>query len=251
MKKLLCLACLLFLSACLSSTEPALSDPSSQSVSVYTSQFTDVPIPMEMQSEPSNALITINADGHKVGTEVFSGSTEQNTLANLMIQNLYSQNWKLVSLIHGRMTLQLYTKDSRYLILLIKGESSGSHMELWVLNQLTNPENNPALQHFLQNTNNDGYIPPSQNTPDKPDPDFDTSPAPIDDFTPFPDEAFESDLTSDDGQNVNTIIEDAADSVDESITNALNAIGLGETLEPIENGNSQDFFEQEDLYIDN
>lgn len=182
MQKYLSLTLLVLLTACFPTGESTNS--TAQPTSVYISQFNDVPIPVEMNTDPEESLITVNADGYKVGTEVFSGNIEQNTLASLMLQNLSGQDWKLMSLVHGRVTLQLYIKDTRYLVLHIKPTMRGSRMELWVLNQLTNNEGNSVLQRLLQN---------NSDTPTSND-DFDTSPNT--DFEPFPDEAFEGDLTS-------------------------------------------------------
>jgi hypothetical protein len=138
MKKFILLASFLFLTACfnmdMSSDSPAASTVSN----VYTSQFPEVPIPMLMEPDPKNSLTTVNSAGEKLGRENFKGNMEASNLAAHMVQNLTSQSWSLVGAIQGEKTLQLYQKDSRYLIIFIESGTFNTNMQVWVVNHINN-----------------------------------------------------------------------------------------------------------------
>ena len=122
MKKIILLSSLLFLTACVSGFNSSPETPASSTVSnVYTSQFPEVPIPMLMKTDPKNTLTTVNSAGEKLGRENFTGNMEASNLAAHMIQNLTSQSWSLIGTMQGEKSLQLYQKDTRYLIILRKG----------------------------------------------------------------------------------------------------------------------------------
>ncbi len=121
MKKIILLSSLLFLTACVSGFNSSPETPASSTVSnVYTSQFPEVPIPMLMKTDPKNTLTTVNSAGEKLGRENFTGNMEASNLAAHMIQNLTSQSWSLIGTMQGEKSLQLYQKDTRYLIIFIE-----------------------------------------------------------------------------------------------------------------------------------
>lgn len=135
MKKYLLILPLLFMTACLPTSNSNPNDYQSAVASVYTSQFPDIPVPMEMKAKATKSMTTFNADGQKVGIEIFSGNVDHISLGKAMSLNVNAQGWVLRGLTQGERTLQIYTKDTRYLIVMINKSVIGSEMELWVLNQ--------------------------------------------------------------------------------------------------------------------
>ncbi len=103
--------------------------------SVYTSQFSDVPIPMDMKSDANNTLTTISSSGHKIGKESFSGRVEHNSLGAAMAHNLKNQGWTMLGIAQGENTLQLYQKNARFLIVTIEESMTGSKLVVWVLSK--------------------------------------------------------------------------------------------------------------------
>ena len=139
MKKIILLSSLLFLTACVSGFNSSPETPASSTVSnVYTSQFPEVPIPMLMKTDPKNTLTTVNSAGEKLGRENFTGNMEASNLAAHMIQNLTSQSWSLIGTMQGEKSLQLYQKDTRYLIIFIEAGSFNTNMQIWVVNHINN-----------------------------------------------------------------------------------------------------------------
>lgn len=139
MKKIVLLSMFFFLTACFSGMNSNPETPATSTVSnVYTSQFPDVPIPMFMKADAKNSLTTVNSAGEKLGRENFTGNMEASNLAAHMVQNLTSQSWTLVGSMHGEKTLQLYQKDTRYLIVFIQAGSFSTSMEIWVVNHIDN-----------------------------------------------------------------------------------------------------------------
>ncbi len=138
MKKFLLLASFLLLTACFDMNTSADSPASSTVRNVYTSQFPEVPIPMLMEPDPKNSLTTVNSAGEKLGRENFKGNMEASNLAAHMVQNLTSQSWSLIGSVQGEKTLQLYQKDSRYLVIFIESGTFNTSMQVWVVNHLNN-----------------------------------------------------------------------------------------------------------------
>lgn len=139
MKKILLCCSFLFLTACFSGLNATPDQPQTSTVSnVYTSQFPDVPIPMLMKADPKNTLTTINSTGEKLGRENFTGSMEASNLAAHMVQNLSAQGWTLIGSMHGEKSLQLYNKETRYLIVFIGVGNFSTAMEVWVVNHIDN-----------------------------------------------------------------------------------------------------------------
>ncbi len=152
----------LFLGAC-SMDNVSISNPFSATTevtSVYTSQFPDVPIPMDMDSEPKETLTTISSSGDKVGKETFSGRVEHNSLGAAMAHNLANQGWTMLGIVQSDSTLQLYQKGTRYLIITISDGTISSNMVLWmvsqqsgsfgqdVINLMKNPSDNQSFDSF-------------------------------------------------------------------------------------------------------
>ncbi len=144
-----------FLGAC-SVNNGAVQNPFSTSTevtSVYVSQFPDVPIPMDMNSDVNETLTTISSSGEKVGKETFSGRVDPSSLGAAMAHNLNSQGWTMLGIVQSGNTLQLYQKNSRYLIVTITDGAFSTNMILWmlskqssfgqdVLNLMNNPSSN-------------------------------------------------------------------------------------------------------------
>ncbi|WP_298068068.1 hypothetical protein [uncultured Mailhella sp.] len=122
------------LSGC--SSMPSISNPFEQpSVSeTYISQFRDVPIPAPMTSTPSETLVTVAPDGSKFGLESFSGRVELTTLANVMMQNMARQGWKLRGSSVGVRSVQLYEKAPHYAALFFRENVMNTTMDVWVIN---------------------------------------------------------------------------------------------------------------------
>ncbi len=148
-KRCLIIASALFLSACsLSGTNTNPFASSTTVTSVYTSQFPDVPVPMDMKVDAKSTLTTISSNGEKVGREYFSGRIEHNSLGAAMAHNLKSQAWTMIGIVQGKHTLQLYQKGSRFLIVTIDDTALGSNMEFWMINRL-NPTNGGMVQEMF------------------------------------------------------------------------------------------------------
>jgi len=151
MKKYLIIASALFLSACSLSNSPSNPFSSSTEVSsLYTSQFSDVPIPTQMKSNIDATLTTISSSGEKIGMETFSGHLDDQTLGASMAHNLANQGWSMLGIIQSNRTLQLYQKESRYLVITIESGALNSAMELWMVNKYYqgSGDTNPAKEAF-------------------------------------------------------------------------------------------------------
>ena len=163
MKKFLLFASFLLLTACLDMNTSGSSTPAASTTvsNVYTSQFPEVPIPMLMEPDPKNSLTTVNSAGEKLGRENFKGNMEASNLAAHMVQNLTSQSWSLIGSVQGEKTLQLYQKDSRYLVIFIEAGTFNTTMQVWVVNHL----NNFSLPAQGNDPFNFGDTPPFQSAP--------------------------------------------------------------------------------------
>ncbi len=137
MKKIL-IGCALFLSACsmdnLNVTNPFAT--TTEVTSVYTSQFPDVPIPVDMKSKADETLTTISSSGEKVGRETFGGRVEHNSLGAAMAHNLKNQGWMMLGIVQGERTMQLYQKGGRYLIVTIEDGTIEAKLEVWMISQV-------------------------------------------------------------------------------------------------------------------
>lgn len=102
--------------------------------STYISQFPDVPIPIDMSSDNGKTFVTVNSDGMKVGVETLKGGVEFYSLAQAMEYNL-AENWDIVASLGGEEIMQVFQKEERYLVVILKNGIFGSTMELWMLNK--------------------------------------------------------------------------------------------------------------------
>lgn len=129
-----CMAATFLLSGC--SNMPSISNPFEQPsvTETYISQFSDVPIPAPMSSIASETLVTVAPDGSKFGLESFSGRVEATTLANVMMQNMLRQGWKLRGSSVGVRSVQLYEKSPHYAALFFRDNVMKSTMDVWVIN---------------------------------------------------------------------------------------------------------------------
>lgn len=138
MKKFILLMSALIFNAC-SMGNMNIENPFSSTTNVenvYLSQFPDVPIPVDMNSDAKNTITTISSNGEKVGKEVLKGRVEHNSLGAAMAHNLRTQGWNMVGIVQGKATLQLYNKSQRFLIVLIEDGSLHTTLTLWMMSQV-------------------------------------------------------------------------------------------------------------------
>ncbi len=129
-----CMAVVFLLSGC--SSMPSISNPFEKPnvTETYISQFQDVPIPAPMTNIPSETLVTVASDGNKYGLESFSGRVEITTLANVMMQNMLHQGWKLRGSSVGVRSVQLYEKNPHFAALFFRENVMNTTMDVWVVN---------------------------------------------------------------------------------------------------------------------
>lgn len=176
MKKYILFVSVLLLSAC-SMGNMQVENPFSSTTNVqnvYLSQFPDVPIPADMKSNPSKTITTMSSTGEKVGKEVLTGRVEHNSLGAAMAHNLKNQAWNMLGIVQGKATLQLYSKGSRFLIVMIEDGNFSSTLTLWMMNQLGGANNFPPeipghVQDIFMdsppNYQDDNVTPLTQDTP--------------------------------------------------------------------------------------
>lgn len=127
----------LLLSGCadMNISNPFSSTPSNPG-DFYFEQFPDIPIPRDMDVDRSRTLVSVSADGTKMGLLTAEGRVEILSLATAMIHNMVNQGWTLRAVVNGPKSVQLYEKDNRYAILYFYDQTTKAAMEIWVATRL-------------------------------------------------------------------------------------------------------------------
>ncbi len=124
---------LLGLSGALSGCAELLSSSSDQSGAgdVYYADFTDVPIPSEMELREGNSQVTKSAGG-AIGYLEFSGSAAWDSLVNACASNLTRDGWSVIGLFRGEHSLIVADKMDRICVIVIADGFPSTTMSVWV-----------------------------------------------------------------------------------------------------------------------
>ncbi len=89
------------------------SEPSTTGASYYFSEFSDVPIPNDMEEKRGETYISFAPSGVKCGTQTFKGRMEVVSLMNSMRRNMASNGWTLRSLLRSSESVLVFDKSDR------------------------------------------------------------------------------------------------------------------------------------------
>lgn len=113
-----------------SSSEPATARD------VYYSEFSSVPIPIDMVEQGRYTNVMVNIDGLKAGSQIFEGPLERQSLVNAMTHNMLRKGWQARSIVSsGERNLMVFQNDSRMAVLTVFEGSTLSNktiMDVWV-----------------------------------------------------------------------------------------------------------------------
>ncbi len=147
---------LFLLSACSSfggsgsaSGAPASDASGAPVASTYVGEFTDIPIPREMQEVGKYTAIVLNQDGTKAGTQVFEGNVELQSLMNAMLYNMSKQGWTPRGVFRGQRSALVFEKGNSLALVTATEGTFNTEMELWVAKKISDgaihPRENPSM----------------------------------------------------------------------------------------------------------
>lgn len=103
---------------------------------VYYSEFSSVPIPVDMVELSKYTSVMYNIDGMKSGSQIFEGPLERQSLVNVMTHNMLRKGWQARSIVSsGERNLMVFQNDSRMAVFTVFEGSSLSNktiMDVWV-----------------------------------------------------------------------------------------------------------------------
>jgi hypothetical protein len=96
----------------------------------FFSEFSDVPIPTQMEESKNDTFITFAASGVKCGVQRFTGRVDVVSLMNTMRQNLAANGWTLRSLLRAKESVLVFDKPDRVVAFHIRDGILST--EMWV-----------------------------------------------------------------------------------------------------------------------
>jgi len=135
----------LTLGGCFGASSESGTDPVSTGLSYYYDEFPDVAIPREMTAQKKETFITFNADGTKLGTQIFSGSVEMVSLVNAMTGYLQRDGWTLRSNFRSSRAILIFERADRICSIYISDGMMNTEMLVFVSPKLTDG----ALQYSV------------------------------------------------------------------------------------------------------